>query len=175
MNMSIYDLVSEGRSKALVEKILNAVGSDPEKVDTLIDLIENAEKHVSFNAGWVLYHLLENKNIEWSRYFDKLWPLLKDNILPAVARSILKYLWYLDKWPDDKFTEVADHLLQYVADPGAPIAYQALSMEALYKHLNPYPELLEELKLILEQGMPYGSAGYKNKAQKLVRKINKYN
>jgi hypothetical protein len=53
-----------------------------------------------------------------------------------------------------------------------PIAVKAHLMQILFNLTTTYPELIPELKATLEDVIPMGSTGVKNRARKLLAKLN---
>jgi hypothetical protein len=46
-------------------------------------------------------------------------------------------------------------------------------MDVIFNIVKKFPELKEELKLAIEEQMPFGSAGYKSHGGKVLKALNK--
>jgi hypothetical protein len=59
----------------------------------------------------------------------------------------------------------------YLATRGTPIAIQAFSITVLHNVSDNEPGLRRELRLTLEDHLPYASPGYRARAQKVLRDL----
>ncbi len=167
--MYITQVLATGRSKAIVAEVLDYIGSDPDKLSELMSLVLGVDETLAINSSWVLYHALDVETLDFAPYVtDSIAPMMHP-AHPMIERGLLKMFWTVDRWPEERYSEIIDHMMSTIMDTKSMIAAQALSMEALWKHLQPYPELLDELMIVVEEGIPYGSAGYKAKARKILK------
>ena len=167
--MYIQNVLETGRSKVMVKDILEYIGSDAERLAELMNLVLCDDETLSFNSSWVLYHALDVESLDFTPYTEPCIAPMMQPAHPMIERGLLKMFRVLDCWPEDRFSELVDHMMATIMNTSSMIAAQALSMEALWKHLQPYPELVEELLIVVEEGMLYGSAGYKAKARKMLK------
>ena len=171
--MFARNILETGRSKNKVNEVLDYIGSDPDRLDELMTLVFCEDKTLSTNASWVLYHALDNEALDFSPYSHAAIDPMMHPTHPMIERGLLKLFITLDEWPEERFAGIVDHMMSIIMNTNSMIAAQALSMEALWKHLQPYPELLDELGIVVEEGIPYGSAGYKAKARKILKALKK--
>ena len=59
----------------------------------------------------------------------------------------------------------------YLTSQNAAIAIKVFSMEILYRLTSKIPEIGLELYYIIENQMPFASAGYKSKGQKIMKAL----
>ena len=167
--MYMKNVLGTGRSKGKVKEILEYIGADADRLAELMDLVLGEDKALSIYSSWVLYHALDVEALDFTPYTDLcIGPMIRPSH-PMMERGLLKLFRVIDHWPEEQFSEIVDHMMATIMNTSSKIAAQALSMEALWKHLQPYPELIEELMIVIEEGMPYGSAGYKAKARKILK------
>ncbi len=167
--MYIQNILETGRSKAKVNEVVDYIGSNEERLSELMELVFGDDETLSINSSWVLYHALDVTALDFTPYMERSIGHVMQPAHPMIERGLLKLFWVMDEWPEYRFAELVDHMMATIMDTKSMIAAQALSMEALWKHLQPYPDLLEELKIVIKDGMPYGSAGYKAKAKKILK------
>jgi len=150
-------------------EVIDYIGSSAERLDELMNLVLGDEDRLSINASWVLYHALDVEALDFTNYVERsIDPMLRP-ANPMIERGLLKMFQVIERWPEERFSEIVDHMMAIIMNTNSMIAAQALSMEALWKHLQPYPELINELMIVVEEGVPYGSAGYKAKARKILK------
>lgn len=66
---------------------------------------------------------------------------------------------------------VMDTCFQYIADPKEAVAVKAFSLGVLGKMMNMYPEIIPELKLLIEDRLPHETAAFASRAKKLLKKM----
>jgi hypothetical protein len=54
-----------------------------------------------------------------------------------------------------------------------PVAIKVYSMEIIFRFCTDYPEIMQELYAIIESQMDGGTAGFKSRGTKILKKINK--
>jgi hypothetical protein len=65
----------------------------------------------------------------------------------------------------------ADICFRYLRDHQEPIAVKAYAMTIIYNLSMKYPELGDELALTIEDMMPYGSPGIRNRGAKILKAL----
>ena len=76
-------------------------------------------------------------------------------------------------FPAELDGDLADLCFSYLADPKEAIAIRCASMTVLEKICLRVPELKSELRLLLEEHEVHGSAGFRNRARKLLIRLGK--
>ena len=56
--------------------------------------------------------------------------------------------------------------------PVKPVAIKAFSLTVLQKLAKKYPEIIPEIKLIIEEQLPHQSAAFKSRAKKFLKDIS---
>ena len=69
---------------------------------------------------------------------------------------------------------VVDICFNFLASPKEPTAVKYFSMEILFREAKKEPDLFHEIKILINDQMPLGSPGFKNKGQKILNYIHKY-
>ena len=95
---------------------------------------------------------------------------LKNPVIDAVKRNTIRTLQdiYI---PDHLLGEATDILFNIMMDRNEPIANKVFTMTTLYNICKREPDLANELKIIIEDQMPYGSAGFKSRGLKTLKKL----
>ena len=65
---------------------------------------------------------------------------------------------------------VADVSFRFLSDPKEPIAVKVFSMEVLFKMAKYQPEIGRELKLIIEDQLPYSGPAFSSRARKVMQR-----
>ena len=100
--------------------------------------------------------------------FDKLVEnLKKPGIHDSVKRNSLRLLEAIDI-PEKYEGDIMEICFQFVEVPDEPVAIKAFSLTILGKLAKKYPEIIPEIKLLIEDQVPYQTAGFKGRAKKLL-------
>ncbi|HNP18221.1 MAG TPA: hypothetical protein PKL31_07310 [Fulvivirga sp.] len=156
-------------SKVQALKITAYIGNDPKKFDQLMALFFDKEYRVTQRAAWVVSHCGKNHPELINPYIDKMVKNLKKEVHVAVVRNTLRLL---------QDFEIPKHLWGITADicfnimgSNAPIAVKVFGMTVLANICEKEPDLKNELRLIIEDQLPYGSAGFKSRANKILKRL----
>lgn len=95
--------------------------------------------------------------------------ILENPVHPACPRAIFRIFERLEV-PEAHLGTLIDISFKYLSDPNSAIASIAFSLGTVSKHLKSYPDLTNELKWILKDMYPRGSAGVKSKIRAVVKK-----
>jgi len=131
------------------------------------------EHPVGMRTSWMLGALSEIAPNLLSPVLPKLFELRHVCLYPGYDRSLAKWL-SLAGVPASIEGEVADQLFSWLIDPKIKVAVKVFSMSALADLCKKYPELQSELRLILEEQFPDGSAGFKSRARKVLAQLDKH-
>ncbi len=107
---------------------------------------------------------------------DQLKPIMDEMIdlamktdIPSIRRPLLGIIERMEMSEDEIRTDFLDFCLDRMADPEEVPSIQSLSLKVAYKMCKPYPELMEELKRILEgMEMSYYTAALKCVRRKIL-------
>lgn len=157
-------------SKAQTLRIVQRIGDDPVAFDELVQLFLHDEKLVAQRAAWPLGYCLE-AHPEWAQPYlaDLLRNLKKPGIHDAVKRNTVRALQTVPV-TEELAGEAAELLSHYIADPREPLAVRCFSMTAFFNLSKNEPDLLEELRLIIEDILANETAGSLHARGKQVMK-----
>ncbi len=162
-----YQLLKE-HSKAQCLRIVKWVGNDQKRFDELFHIFLTGEYRQVQHAAWpVSYCVIAQPQFikkHWSRLIKNLQ---KPGIHDAVKRNSIRLLQDIDI-PAKYRGELMDICFRYLASPTEPIAVKVFSMTVLANLAKEYPEILPELKLLIEEQLPHQSAGFKSRAKKIL-------
>jgi hypothetical protein len=60
---------------------------------------------------------------------------------------------------------------RYVESPTEAVAIKAFALTILGKLAKKYPEIIAEIKLLIEDQLPHQSAAFKTRAKKLLKQL----
>lgn len=171
MFMNLREAILKEHSKAQCDAIVTYIGNDQKKFDELVFLFLNDEYRVVQRAGWPLsYSVISHPQLIRKHLKKIIHHLKKPGIHNAVKRNTIRLLQGVDI-PESLQGEVMDICFGYIADPKEAVAVKAFSITVLGNLSKQYPEIIPEIKLLLEDQMPHETAAFKVRARKFLNKV----
>ena len=65
--------------------------------------------------------------------------------------------------------EIMEICFGYVASQSEPVAVKVFSLTVLGNLAKKYPEIIPEIKVLIDEQLPHQSAGFKSRSQKLLK------
>ncbi|MEQ8244521.1 hypothetical protein [Fulvivirga sp.] len=161
-------LFEHSKSQAL--KISNYIGNDQNRFDELMILFFDTEYRVTQRAAWVVSHCADKYPELIEPYIEPMILNLKKDITVAVQRNTLRVLQEKEM-PNTIIGDAADICFKILESAKEPIAVKVFAMTLLANICKKVPELKNELKILIEDQLPYGSAGFKSRANKILKKL----
>lgn len=169
--MDLYKELAAKQSKERVLRILNYIGTDKKRVKELMDHFLNGESRICQHSSWVVGHLGEQQPKLLKPYLKSFIEKLKSGGHNAIRRNIVRILAHIEI--DDKYLgEFAELCFSYINDTKEAIAVRCFSITVLYKICLREPLLSHELKMVLEEHLPQGSAGFRSRAKKTLKLLD---
>ena len=125
-------------------------------------------------ACWILHHVGDRKPELLLGFVGRMMDQLDHAKTDAEVRFILRYF---SKYELPQGEEAQGRLLDYswkcMIDMQAAVAARVYGMTIAYRMVRAYPELAPELAQTLETIIEYGSAGMKNRGDKILKWLRK--
>ena len=110
---------------------------------------------------------------------DVIEPYIKDLIaqLPrkdvhdAVIRNSVRILQQI-KIPESLHGELMNHCFAFIESNSTPVAIKAFSLTTLFNLSKSYPEIKNELQLLIEERWNHETAAFKNRGSKILKELN---
>lgn len=96
--------------------------------------------------------------------------LQRTDIHPALIRNAARILEEINI-PEKFHGEVMNVCFGFVENPTTPIAIKAYSLTILFNLSRQYPEIRQELKLIIEENFDNETAAFKSRGKKILKKL----
>ncbi|MEI9956637.1 MAG: hypothetical protein WDM90_10135 [Ferruginibacter sp.] len=65
--------------------------------------------------------------------------------------------------------EIMDICFKYLASPTEAVAVKAFSLTVLHQLSKQYPEIIPEIKLLIEEQLPHQTAAFKSRAKSFLK------
>ncbi len=169
--MNLRQQILKEHSKTNCSKIVKWIGGSQKRFDELFYLFLNDEYRVVQRAAWPLSYAVIGHPELIQKHFGKLLKnLRKPGVLDAVKRNTVRLLQYV-AIPQKYHGEVMDTCFSYINAPKEPVAIKAFSLTIL-QHLSlQYPEIKNELRLVIEERWDHETVAFKTRAKKILKDL----
>jgi len=169
--MNIREELLADRSKANIVRIAQYIGDDAKRFSTLVDLFLNDKWRINQRAIWVMVYCAEaHPKLIYPHLKALLENLQKPDAHNAARRNTTKILSVIDI-PKKYQGQALDICFKFLLDMQEQIAVKIFSMQVVYNISINEPDLLQELAVVIEDQLPYGSAGFKARGKRILNEI----
>lgn len=170
--MSLSDIIMAEHSRAQAKMIAGIVIQKPELLDELLEIIFAESEPLSRRAAWPLRFIHEKDEKLLPPYIPMIVSRLPNIQTIAVQRNLLYILAYSDV-PESCQGELLQYSSEVLINRSSSVASLIYSLDIFYNIAITEPELLNELKLIIELLLPNATAGVRSKSIKTLKKIKR--
>ncbi len=154
-------------------EIVEYIGTNKKRFAELMDLFLANEKTVTQRAAWVVNFSVEAHPQLIMPHLKTIIENLRKPVHVAVKRNTVRMLTKLENIPEDLMGLVADVCFDLLASPTEGVAVRIHSMTILGELCKKEPDLGNELRVIIEEFMPHGTAGFRSRGRKTLKLLNK--
>ncbi len=169
--MNIRENLLAEHSKVQSERIAAYVGNDGARFDELMAAFLCEDKELSRRAAWALSHCVDRHPALVEPYLEAMIRNLRKDVHVAVRRNTVRVLQNVDI-PEALLGEIADICFGYLADHQETVAVKVFAMSVLANICRREPDLGNELRLLIEDQLPYASAGFQSRAKKVLKELD---
>lgn len=169
--MDLRSQVLKEHSKANRERITNYVGTNKKRFADLIDVYLAGPYRVTQRAAWPISYCVEEHPELIGPHLKKMLDFLDTpGVHGSVKRNTVRLLQFIDV-PKKLQGQVAEICFKFLQDRSEAIAVKAHSLTVLGNLTKLEPELLNELKLTIDELLPYASAGLRSRVNKTLKNL----
>jgi len=166
--MDIKKELLKEHSKRQTTKVVNYIGSDAERFKDLVKLFLEGPYRVTQRAAWPLSYCIEAHPHLIKPHMKLVLKMLdKEDAHDSVKRNVLRFLQHIEI-PRRFYGMLADRCFMLM-DPKEPIAVRVFAMTVLANIAKEEPDLKKELRIVIEDQMPFGSAEFLSRARKILK------
>lgn len=167
--MDLKAAILKEHSKAQALFIRDYIGDSQDLFDELMTHFFSNEYRVTQRAAWIMTHCTEQRPHLIQSHLEKMVHNLKEEeIHVAVKRNTVRLLQNV-AIPEDLLGTVANCCFDFIANPNEAVAVRIFSMGILYELCKQEPDLADELRIIIEEFMPHGTAGFRSRGKKVLK------
>ncbi|CAN5900034.1 hypothetical protein BH11BAC4_BH11BAC4_27120 [soil metagenome] len=167
--MKLREEILKEHSKAQCNKIVRWVAADQGRFDELFDLFLHDEYSVVQRSAWPVSYCVIAHPVFIKKHWDKfIQQLKKPCIHDSVKRNSIRLLQDIEI-PEKYRGEIMNICFKYLESPAEAVAVKAFSLTVLGNLSKYYPEIIPEIKLVVEDQLPNQTAAFKSRAKKLLK------
>ena len=169
--MNLIKEILKKHSKSQKDKIVNYVNNDPKRFADLVAVFLAGPYRVTQRAAWPLSYCVENNPGLIKPHLKKIIDFLgKPGEHDAVKRNILRVLQFIPI-PKSLQGKTVDLCLSFLTDGKQPVAIRVFAMTVLGNIAKENVDLKNEIIIIIEDQLPYGSAGFVSRGRKTLKQL----
>jgi hypothetical protein len=169
--MNLKTFLPEQYSLKDFKEIIDWINGSHERFAELMEIFFEHNSRKNQYAASVMIHCVDKWDYLLTPYLEKLILNLRNNNLKdATKRNTVRVLQDVEI-PENMHGILTDICFQYLQNPSEAIAIKVFSMTIIHNLTKQYPELKEELKFILEEQIPFQSAGFRSRAGKILKNL----
>ena len=169
--MDLRETILKEHSKKNCNRIVSWIGNDKKKFNQLFNLFLNGEYRVTQRAAWPLSYCAIAHPSFMKKNFEKLITNLnKPNLHDSIKRNTVRLLQQIEI-PEKLEGVVMEICFNYVESPKEAVAIKAFSLTILSKLAKKYPEIIPEIKLLIEEQLTHQRAAFKSRAKQILKEF----
>jgi len=171
--MNLKEAILKEHSKAQAILIRDYIGDNQALFDELMTHFYSNEYRVTQRAAWIMTHCVDKYPFLINPHLEGLVTTLEQPKLhDAVKRNTVRLFQAIDL-PEALMGRVVDICFKFLLNVKEPVAIRVFSMQVLYNICLKEPELADELRIVIEEFMPHGTAGFKSRGKRILKGLQK--
>lgn len=173
--MNFKEEVLREYSTAHTMHIAELAASSPQNFKQLMKCFVSEEKLLSQRAAWSLgWAVRKNPKLINPYVKDLVRVLQRKNVHASLIRNTVRVLETIDI-PEKYHGDVMNACFSFIEDPKMAPAIKAFSLTTLFNLCKVYPEIKQELKLIIEENWDHETPAFKSRGRKILAAFEKMN
>lgn len=166
--MDLRNQILLEHTKENCQKIVSWVRNNLNRFNELFNLFLNDEYSVTQRAAWPKsYCVIAHPEFMKNNFGKLIQKLKKPGIHNSIKRNTVRLLQEINI-PGKYEGEIMEICFKYVESPTESVAVKAFSLTILGKFSKKYPEIIPEIKLLIQDQIPHQTAAFKGRAKKLM-------
>ena len=163
--MNLREKILAEHSRKQCDEIVAWVGDSQKRFDELFLLFMSDEFVIVQRLAWVVSYCLEAHPKFVEKHFDDLVLQLQNpNVHNSVKRNTIRALQHLDI-PEKHKGTIMNCCFTFIEDVQEKAAVKAFSLTVLQNLSKEYPEILPEIRLIVQERWDVEGAAFRSRAK----------
>ena len=173
--MNLEEILLNEHSKTTCDKVVHWIGNNQHRFDQLFSLFIGNDPLLAQRASWPLsYAAVANPRLIDKHFKELLENVKKKVVHDAIKRNTVRILQDISI-PEAFQGDVMNLCFDYLMAPKEKPAIKAFSLTVIKNLSVHYPDILPELKTIIEDRWDTESKAFQSRARKILRSMKKTN
>lgn len=170
--MDLQQELTSQHSKESRDRITAYINRDPTRFAVLFDLFKNGNSRISQRSAWSVSYCAEKfPELILPYYREMIDYLTKEQIHDSIKRNILRTLEKVEI-PEHFEGELLELGFGFLENKKEAVVIRVFSMQLLANLSIRYPEIQQELRLIIEHELPYAKPAFVSRGEKILRQFS---
>ncbi|MCQ2959832.1 MAG: hypothetical protein MJ198_06560 [Bacteroidales bacterium] len=173
--VSVQDFVEKMLQDGIQMDMQQMVGFLENGEISALDLFEIVLKNddpQSWYASWILNHYIDKHPDALEKHLNEAVDLLPKITRTGFLRLVLRFFIVTPQWNIENLGLLFDFNLNLLTNMTMPAGVKANAMSVIERITEIEPELKEEFLLVIEEILPYLSAGGLSRAKKILKNLS---
>lgn len=171
--MNIKEALLREHSKPNTLAIVNYIANDAALFKELVMLLQSDNQRLVQRASWPLSYIVENNPGLVYPHMPLLLKLLDNPMHVAYKRNMFRLLRGMKTIPEKFHSQVIDHCMRAIPNINDAAAVRAFAIHIMGKLFVTYPELANELNVLLEPLTDHELPSIRSSANHVLKQIAK--
>ena len=169
--MNIVQEVLREHSRAMRDRVVRYVGKNPARFKELVAIFLKGPYRVTQRASWPLSYSVERHPELIKPHLNRIIKNLETPGIPDFAkRNTIRLLQFI-RIPISLQGPVVSICFGYLNSPKETVAVRVFSMTVLASIAMKRTELKQELRIIIEDKLPYESPAFISRARRILKEL----
>ena len=169
---TIERMLDLGNNLKMKRRVLAYIGDNPKRLDALMYFFFHSDQKYHQRAAYPVGFIGEKHPHLMVKYLDKILKQLEQAKHNAVARNTFRILHYMDI-PEEFEGKIFDSSMSHFLDLKNAIGIRVFAMNVMANIALNHKDLIPEVISLIEEYYEHSSAGYKSRANRLLKRLNK--
>lgn len=166
--MDVAEQLLVEHSRRNTDRIVRWIGHDAARVKAVMEVLLGDDPLLTQRAAWIVGVLADDRVALLQPWLPRLLRKMRQpGVHDAVRRNVVRALQFAEL-PPRLLGEVATVCFDELASPETPVAVKACAMSVLTRVVEREPELGREVRLVIEEQLPYASGAFVSRARKVL-------
>jgi hypothetical protein len=162
-------------SRRSIDEIATLIGESQALFDTAIALSFSEPYPINMRASWAISHCCDVNPSYIQPHLDKIALTLSPSLVAGVKRNYIRIFAKQANFANmEQLGRLIDVCFDFFNNPAETIAVRAFCLDVILKIGKTEPDLIPEIIQSIEFNQEFFSAGLKNKSQKVIATLLKF-
>lgn len=167
--MNLKEKILSTHSKSNSNEIVEWVGNSQKRMKLLLHIFFGTDTRASQRAAMAVGDIARLRPSLIKPHLHQLVRNLTNPQHDAIIRNTVRIFQEVEEIPEELQGELYERCFEYLTSKKYPTAVKAFSVTVLRRIAHIFPELREELIYAIEEQIPQGTVGFKNRAKKELK------